>query len=127
MRMRLLYFSPRDCWPLTTGARIRDYQLAKYLALRADVHYAGLRPAGAPPVPAPHGCGFEQTLLSREKAYSAANVIRGLIGPLPVTVLNYTSAAIKEKIARLLETGRFDSVQIEGVHLVEYVELIRKV
>lgn len=127
MRMRLLYFSSRVCWPLTTGARIRDYQLAKYLSLQADVHYAGLCPAGERPEPAPAGCGFEQSLLSREKAYSAGNVLRGLIGPLPVTVLNYTSAAIKEKIASLLAKERFDSVQIEGVHLVEYVELIRKV
>jgi glycosyltransferase involved in cell wall biosynthesis len=125
--MRLLYFSPRDCWPLTTGARIRDYQLAKYLSLHANVHYAGLCPAGDLPEPAPAGCGFEQSVLSREKAYSTGNILRGLIGPLPVTVLNYTSAAIKEKITRLLKKERFDSVQIEGVHLVEYVELIRKV
>jgi glycosyltransferase involved in cell wall biosynthesis len=124
--MRLLYFSPRDCWPLTTGARIRDYQLAKHLSLRADVHYAGLCPAGDSPAPAPPGCGFEQSLLSRGKAYSAANLLRGLAGPLPVTVLNYTSQQIKDDIARLLANGRFDSVQLEGVHLVEYVALIRK-
>jgi polysaccharide biosynthesis protein PslH len=124
--MRLLYFSPRDCWPLTTGARIRDYQLAKHLALRADVHYAGLCAAGDSPAKAPPDCGFEQSVLSREKAYSTANLLRGLAGPLPVTVLNYTSQRIKKDIARLLENGRFDSVQLEGVHLVEYVALIRK-
>jgi glycosyltransferase involved in cell wall biosynthesis len=123
--MRLLYFSPRDCGPLTTGARIRDYQLAKHLSLRADMHYAGLCAAGD--LPAPADCGFEQSLLSREKAYSVGNLLRGLAGPLPVTVLNYTSRRIKEQIARLLEKGRFESVQIEGVHLVEYVAVIRKV
>jgi glycosyltransferase involved in cell wall biosynthesis len=124
--MRLLYFSSRDCWPLTTGARIRDYQLAKHLSLRADVHYAGLCAAAQSPAPAPPGCGFEQSLLSREKAYSAVNVLRGLAGPLPVTVLNYTSQRIEEGISRLIQSGSFDSVQIEGVHLVEYVALIRK-
>ena len=123
--MRLLYFSPRDCGPLTTGARIRDYQLAKHLSLRADMHYAGLCAAGD--LPAPADCGFEQSLLSREKAYSVGNLLRGLAGPLPVTVLNYTSRRIKSQIARLLEKGRFESVQIEGVHLVEYVAVIRKV
>jgi glycosyltransferase involved in cell wall biosynthesis len=125
--MRLLYFSSRNYWPLTTGARIRDYQLAKYLSLRADVHYVGLCAAGD--LPAPAGFGLEQSLLSRPKAYSAGNLLRGLAGPLPVTVLNYTSRRIKEDIARLFENGenaRFDSVQIEGVHLVEYVALIRK-
>ncbi len=34
--MRILYFSSRDCWPLTTGARIRDYQLALYLYAQAS-------------------------------------------------------------------------------------------
>lgn len=129
--MRLLYFSSRVCWPLTTGARIRDYQLAKHLSLRADVHYAGLCAAGDSPAPAPAGCGFEQSLWSRENAYSAGNLLRGLLGPLPVTVLNYTSQRIKGDLARILEGGNFeggnfDSVQLEGVHLVEYVALIRK-
>jgi glycosyltransferase involved in cell wall biosynthesis len=126
MKMRLLYFSSRDCWPLTTGARIRDYQLAKYLARRADVHYLGLYPAGANPPAPPADCGFSQSLLSREKAYSAGSVLRGLAGPLPVTVLNYTSSRIKETLDGILGKERFDSVQIEGVHLVDYVEVIRK-
>ncbi|HWE51151.1 MAG TPA: glycosyltransferase [Bryobacteraceae bacterium] len=125
--MRLLYFSPRDCWPLTTGARIRDYQLAKHLAERAQVHYAGLCPEEATASPAPAECGFPQSLLSRDKAYSAGNLLRGLAGPLPVTVLNYTSGRIKDQIAQLLEKENFDSAQIEGVHLVEYVAVIRKV
>ncbi len=124
--MRLLYLSSRVCWPLTTGARIRDYQLAKHLSLRADVHYAGLHAADESPTPAPAGSGFEQSLLRREKAYSAGKLFRGLLGPLPVTVLNYTSQRIKEDLARLLENGNFDSVQIEGMHLVEYIGLIRK-
>jgi glycosyltransferase involved in cell wall biosynthesis len=124
--MRLLYFSSRDCWPLTTGARIRDYQLAKHLTRYAHVHYAGLCNAGIAPQPAPD-CGFPQSLFSREKAYSAGNLLRGLTGPLPVTVLNYTSNRIKEEIAGLLRQEAFDSVQIEGVHLVEYVALIREV
>jgi len=125
--MRLLYFSSRVCWPLTTGARIRDYQLAKYLARRAHVHYAGLSGAGIAAAAAPPECGFGQSLLTREKAYSVGNLIRGLAGPLPVNVLNYTSAGIKRQIADLLTKESFDSVQLEGVHLVEYVEMIRKV
>ncbi len=54
------------------------------------------------------------------------NLLRGVAGPLPVTVLNYTSQRIKGQLEALLAKGRFDSIQIEGVHLVEYVALIRK-
>jgi len=126
--MRLLYFSPRDCWPLTTGARIRDYQLAASLSRRADVHYAGLCAPGHPPSAPPAGCGFEQSLLFRPKGYSPGSLFRGLVGPLPITVLNYTSPRIKDELVRLLQEGprKYDSVQLEGVHLVEYVNVIRQ-
>jgi glycosyltransferase involved in cell wall biosynthesis len=125
--MRLLYFSSRDCWPLTSGARIRDYHLARYLSGRMDVHYAGLRAAHDPDGELPEDCAFPRTLFRRRKAYSARNLLGGLTGPLPVTVLNYTSDRIRAELTSLLTKGAFDSVQIEGVHLVEYVAVIRHV
>ena len=121
-----MYFSSRDCWPLTTGARIRDYQLARYLSRHTEVHYAGLVAAGDPAGRLPADCVLRRTLFLREKAYSPLNLLRGLKGPLPVTVLNYTSEHIKQELAGLLADGGFDAVQIEGVHLVEYVSVIRR-
>jgi glycosyltransferase involved in cell wall biosynthesis len=90
------------------------------------VHYAGLFVTGDSPALAPADCGFEQSLVRRPKAYSPRNLLLGLAGPLPVTVLNYTSHRIKEEVAQLLQNGGFNSVQIEGVHLIEYVAVIRK-
>jgi glycosyltransferase involved in cell wall biosynthesis len=37
--MRVLYFAPKECWPTTTGARLRNYHLARVLALNARVTY----------------------------------------------------------------------------------------
>lgn len=37
--MRVLYFAPKECWPTTTGARLRNYHLARVLAGSARVTY----------------------------------------------------------------------------------------
>jgi len=123
--MRILYFSPRDCWPANTGARIRDYQLALQLSRRCPVRYVGLRRAGSSEPEA--GGAIRQTLLLREKDYTPANILRGLIGTQAITILNYTSNRLRRELADILGAERFDSIQVEGVHLVEYLETIRRV
>ena len=35
--MRILYFATHAAWPLTTGARLRDYHLARQLGSRCSV------------------------------------------------------------------------------------------
>ena len=93
--MRILYFSPRKCWPVNSGARLRDYQLARQLARRASVTYIGLFDPGEQ-AHEPENDGFDppeaiferSLLLPRPSAYKAWNLLRGLAGPTPVTVLN---------------------------------------
>ena len=125
--MQILYFSPRECWPLNTGARLRDYHLARQLAREASVTYLGLYPHNQPPVAfyaAEHG--FARAIaLRRERAYSPGNLLRGMLGPDPVTVLNYWSPSIAAALEQLLRSQSFDTVQIEGVHLIRYLPLLR--
>jgi sugar transferase (PEP-CTERM/EpsH1 system associated) len=126
--MRILYFSPRECWPSNTGARLRDYHFARQLATRACVTYLGVRnSADPPPTPVPADTGFERTaLVEKDPNFSAGKILRGLLGPEPVTVLNYRSPRIEAELARLMNEGEgFDSVQVEGVHLVSYIPLLR--
>jgi glycosyltransferase involved in cell wall biosynthesis len=44
--MRVLYFAPKECWPTTTGARVRNYHLARALARNADVTYLSFSDSG---------------------------------------------------------------------------------
>jgi len=44
--MRILYFAPHQIWPINTGARLRDYQLARQLAARSSVTFVEMRHAG---------------------------------------------------------------------------------
>lgn len=126
--MRILYFSSRECWPLNTGARLRDYHFARQLARRAEVTYYGLRNPNDPPLAAtPAEAGLrEQVIVEKDESYSPAKLIKGLIGPVPVTLLNCESERAKAALEKLLTQTAFDSVQVEGVHLVGYVPIIRK-
>jgi glycosyltransferase involved in cell wall biosynthesis len=122
--LRILYFSSRECWPLNTGARLRDFHLAFELARQASVTYLGLRNPQDPPPVAPPGAAFESVLVSKETGYTPQKILRGLLGPVPVNVLNcWTWRAIAE-LRRLLDGQRFDVVQIEGVHLTPYLRYI---
>lgn len=125
--MRILYFSPRECWPRDTGAKLRDYYLASQLAARCPVTYLGLRdPSEASSEPPPAESGFvAYHSVARESTYTVSKLVRGLTGPAPLTVLNYSSPHVSRILAELLQSGSFDAVQMEGVHLSAYLPVIR--
>jgi hypothetical protein len=60
----------------------------------------------------------DQVIVEKDKSYSPGKLIKGLIGPVPVTLLNCENTRAKTTLERLLTETAFDSVQIEGVHLV---------
>jgi glycosyltransferase involved in cell wall biosynthesis len=125
--MKVLYFAPHTCWPLHTGARLRDYHLARELARRAEVTFVGLRDPGDPdPGEPPAAAGFARYApLVKDRSYTPWKIARGLIGPLPLTVLNYFSPRAAAELAGILDQGNFDIVQVESVHLLPYLPVIR--
>lgn len=130
--MRILYFSNRECWPVNTGARLRDYHLALQLARRAAVTYFGLCYPGDPVYTepndglAPPETVFERVLIiPKARAFTPVNLLRGLIGSTPVTVLNCTTETIATTLATLGREMTFDSIQMEGVHLARYLPVLR--
>ena len=50
--------------------------------------------------------------------------MRGLAGPLPMTVLNCRSRSAARRLREILRDESFDTVQVEGVHLLEYLPAI---
>jgi sugar transferase (PEP-CTERM/EpsH1 system associated) len=126
--MNVLYFSPRACWPVDSGARSRDFHLARQLTSRVTLTYLGFSSASAPPVSTgplePLGCS-ECVLVARTGSYDLKSTVLGLLGPVPLPVRNYTRPEMSRQLARLLTARRFDCVQIEGVHLFSYVPQIR--
>ena len=125
--MRILYFSPHECWPRDTGAKLRNYYLASQLAARCPVTYLGLHDPSKPShEPPPAEAGFAAyRIVPRESTYTVSKLVRGLMGPTPLTVLNYFSVSASRTLAEILQAGSFDAVQIEGVHLSAYLPVIR--
>jgi glycosyltransferase involved in cell wall biosynthesis len=126
--LRILYFSSRECWPLNTGARLRDFHLASQLARRGEVVYLGLRnPKDPPPIDPPADAGFAGFhMIEKNASFSPLNLVGGFIGPVPVTLLNNKSNRASAALVQLLRNQEFDSVQIEGVHLLPYLDVIRR-
>jgi len=60
--MRLLYFTPQQIWPVNSGSRLRNYNLARQLAARASVTVVEM------------GDGGEEQRISKEN-FDLANVV----------------------------------------------------
>jgi glycosyltransferase involved in cell wall biosynthesis len=123
--LRILYFSSRECWPLNTGARLRDYHLARELARRASLTYLGLRNPLDPPSIPPPAEALQSIVIAKDPEYTATKILRGFVGPVPVNVLNCWTARAVAELRRLLDSQQFDVVQVEGVHLTPYLPYIR--
>jgi polysaccharide biosynthesis protein PslH len=132
--MRILYLSPRRCWPVDSGGRLRDYQLARQLSRHARVTYATVcppEPSSSPNLassglPSPESQFESYAIFPDAKRYSALNLLRGITGPTPLPVLNWSSRAAARKLAELGRASTFDTIQAEGVHLLSYLPILRQ-
>jgi glycosyltransferase involved in cell wall biosynthesis len=128
--MRVLYFSPRICWPTTSGSHLRDFYFAKGLAQKSDLTYFGLvtgdAEAQAERLRGQLGGGARVMAVCREASYRRTNIIRGFLGPTPLNVLNFTSTRVLAEVERILHEQTFDTIQIESMHLIAYARRIRE-
>lgn len=152
-RTRILFFAPKECWPPDTGAKLRNYYLARSLSQEADVTYLGFKDNDGQDLTGSHaGPGnhsqplitsmsardtvdasfadpallFRKTIsVGRSSRYSIRNVIRGALTRVPLTILNYTTNEMAAQLSLLLTENDYDIVQMESLHLAAYLPLIR--
>ncbi len=153
-----MHFVPRVPWPLNTGAKLRNYHLAREIARRAHVTLLAFSengeqagddskaqpPTGSQPERQPEASNSQPdessaepllaspesfydrvVTIGRDQGYTLSKIVRGAIGRTPLPVLNYTTPAMKEELARILDAQDFDVVQVESIHLAEYLSIIR--
>jgi sugar transferase (PEP-CTERM/EpsH1 system associated) len=121
--MSVLQFAPKVVWPLDTGAKLRNFHLARVLAQRAHVTLLAFSDPDYYLVtrdPYQH-----VTAVVRDNAYTFSKVVRGGLGPTPLPVLNYTTKRMKEALAHMLSGSDFDLIQVESIHLMAYLPIIR--
>lgn len=157
-KLNILFFAPRECWPPNTGAKLRNYHLAREVAQSAHVTYLSFaddgnsaaggvtpsrpaepqtgmaQPAGelVPIEPAPEPFLARPELLydrvitvPRDRSYTFGKILRGAVGDTPLTVLNYTTRAMAQTLAQVLEERSFDLIQVESIHLAAYLPTLR--
>lgn len=133
--MRILHFVPKDCFPVNTGAKLRNYYFARELAAKAKVTYLAFadnqkaenKPLNSNEEPlAPLESFCEKvSLVPHENSYSVSKIIRGLVGRFPLTVLNYTTEAMAETLRQTLAENDFDIIHVESLLLAAYLPIIR--
>ncbi len=123
--MRVLQLAPRVCWPLDTGAKLRNYHLARVLSENANVALLAFTDSEGDLVNP--GNPFERVVtVKRDPGYTPAKLLRGALGRTPISLLNYTTNAMKQALAKMLSEQSFDVVQMESIHLMGYLPVIRE-
>jgi polysaccharide biosynthesis protein PslH len=124
-RMKVLFLSPRQCWPPRTGAKLREYHLARALGRRASVTHISFAQPKSPRME-PANLPFCREVLDAPPParYTPGKVVRGLLGPMPLPVLNYCSDEMSALLKSVLEREQFDLVHLESIHMAGYAPLI---
>lgn len=122
--MKILYLAPHQMFPLSTGARLRDYHLAQRLASDNEVTAVEFYPRSEGPSRTEEGSGFSLRSFSRGKAYSLGRLAGGITGPTPLTVRNIYDSRAARQLAELVSGAAWDTIQMEGVHLSAYLPVL---
>ena len=125
-KRKILFLCQQPLWPTNTGARLRNFHLADVLCSAFDVTVLqAVDPATS--IEPPPASSFHSVLsASRDKSYTAGKIVRGMLGPLPLTVLNYVSSNVERLLLRTLDAEPFAAVQIENIHMAPYIAPIRR-
>ncbi|MEI9811564.1 MAG: glycosyltransferase family 4 protein [Acidobacteriota bacterium] len=121
--MRVLFLSPRQAWPTNSGAKLREFHLARCLAQQAEITLLAF---AAEPDLLRESLPFcrEVIAVPPPQRYTPVKLLRGLAGPHPLTVLNYSTAPMRDALSTLLERTPFDAVQIEGTPMEAYAPIL---
>ncbi len=130
-RLRVLFFAPTQCYPPNTGAKLRNYHLARQLAKFTDVTYCSFAERSKSQElesSHPRVETFCKQVISvaEEKHYSVVNLVKGLFGNVPFTVLNYTAKSITQQLEQLFASQDFDVIQVESLLLSQYLPMLRR-
>ena len=120
--MRVLQLAPRVCWPLDTGAKLRNYHLARVLSRDAQVALLAFGDSSSAELRTVY---HEIVTVPRGSGYSLGKLLRGAVGRTPLPLLNYTSQEMTDAVSRLFTENDFDVVQVESIHLMNYLRTIR--
>ena len=68
----------------------------------------------------------ELVAVPQPRLYSPGRLLRGLVGKWPLTVVNYTSAAMTDALSKVARGGPFDLVHMDIIHMAGYQSFLQR-
>ena len=124
MRRRLLQLAQTNISNPLSGSQLRNYHVARQLAKVMDVTHLGFCNESEPVSAEYTNVPIRTMSIQRGRSYTLSKLIRGALGKTPATLLNWRSDAMAAALATELETGRYDIVQLEGIEMSPYLDII---
>src|SRR5580693_803350 len=108
--VRILFLSPRQCWPARSGAKLREYHFLRALGAVSKLTYICFSGPGDEPLRrADLPFCREVITVPKPSAYGPLQMLRGAVGSTPLPVLNYTCAEMTAAVVKAA-TQPFDLV-----------------
>jgi glycosyltransferase involved in cell wall biosynthesis len=119
--VRILFLSPRQCWPAWSGAKLREYHLARAWAEMGELTYAHFTDVGCAPL-SKDGLPFAAEIVGapKPKPYGTGKILRGALSRWPLPVLNYSSGEMSRLLRRLLSSRTFDVLHVDHINMIRY-------
>lgn len=120
--MRLLFVTGTLPYPPTDGWKIRVFALLSGLAQRHSVSVVSFvrRIDDALAVERLRDQGIDLHVVSRDHRYAPSKLFQGLVGRTAFPILNYRDERMTHLLQQVLQSDRFDIVQVESLHMAQY-------
>jgi glycosyltransferase involved in cell wall biosynthesis len=122
--VRLLHIAPVCYRYPGNGAELRNYHLGRRLAGQMMVTHVGFSRPGAEGFDMELGPAHRLISVPRGGRYRPLDLLRGIVGPVPFSVLNFARREMKRELDRCLHEQQFDIAVLESVHLGAYLPLL---
>ncbi len=117
---RILFLSPRQCWPPLSGAKLREFHFLRALARRARVTYVYFAEGEQKALSAELAFCERLAAAPKPAAYTRGKLVAGLLGRWPLPVLNYTSPEMFAAVRAL--AGSYELIHLDSIHMIRYAE-----
>lgn len=107
--------------PARSGAKLREYHFLRALGRSAEVTYLYFRDPGAAPLTVEDFPFCREVVgIPKPPAYGAVQIARGIFGRWPLPILNYRSAEMSAAVRRAADSGEFDIIHLDSIHMIRY-------
>jgi len=116
--MKVLYISVRQSYPPVSGAKLRDFHLARAFGKQGALSYVFYADPGSAVSLSDFPFCKELVLVPRPRMYTPGKIAEAFFRNAPLPVINYTSAEMLRQVRDLYRSNSYDLVYFDSIHLM---------